>query len=193
MGGKTFRKISRCGKDLQIHVFLEEKVLWVCKAFSFWAYLASDAHQITRTGRGKTTDVLFVPQLKLQWKLTSCSSQLGQRVNVGSQTSAPPMHGNSFNSRVFGHTPKPKISAALGSARRCWSPGNGSAFSKRGKHIVLIAQIHRKERGGNEHGMEEKPLQHTQHSLPTEDYIVTQLCWARMWQEQLSSEDGAGV
>lgn len=66
MRGKPFRKISRCGKDLQIHVFWEEKVLWVCKACSFWVYLASDPHQVTRTGRGKTTDVLFVPQLKLQ-------------------------------------------------------------------------------------------------------------------------------
>lgn len=64
MCGKTFRKISWCGKDLQIHVYLEEKALRVCKACSFWAYLASDPHLVTRTGRGKTMHVLFVPQLK---------------------------------------------------------------------------------------------------------------------------------
>lgn len=62
--GKTFRKISSGGKDLQIHVYLEEKALRVCKSCSFWAYLANDPHLDTRTGHGKTTHMLFVPQLK---------------------------------------------------------------------------------------------------------------------------------
>lgn len=154
MCGKTFRKISQCGKDLQIHVFLEEKVLRMCKACSSWAYLASDPRQVTRTGRGKTTHVLFTPQLKAKTSVKAnitCLTTGADRMNTGSRTSAPLMHSNSFNSRVFGCTPKPEVSTALRSTRRCWSPGNSSTFFKRGKHTVVVAQIHQKGRGGNEH------------------------------------------
>lgn len=193
MRGKTFRKISPSGKDLQICVFSEEKVLWGCKACSFWAYLASDPPEVTRTGRGKTTDVLFMPQLKLQWKLTSCAS-----------TRAESEHGVTYMSSTNAQElfqlkecllvgPSPKSAQPLGLQRGAEAQGRALPSPREeNTPYSLHRSIRKTGVEMNMERMEEKP-QHTEHSPPTEDYVVTQLCCACTWQEQLPGQEGTGV